>query len=511
MMHDVFALYTEGLHLVLRADVLLWLLTGTVSGVVIGALPGLTAVMGLAVMTPLTFGMSTTSAFAMLMGIYCGGIYGGSITAIVAKIPGSPSSMMTTLDGYPMAQRGEAGKAIGIATVSSCIGGLFSVVMLSLFAPIIATFALTFSAQEYFAIAVFGLCIIAYISQASLVKGLIAGVLGLLIATIGFDEITGILRFTFRQLYLFDGLQMIPLLIGLYGLAEVFILSCKDLKDIQVEQKIDQVLPTRKDMKQILPTIWRGSTIGTIIGAIPAAGGAIAAIIAYGLELRFFPKKAKKFGTGIIEGIAAPESANNAVTGGAMIPMLTLGIPGDAATAILIGALLIHGLQPGPMLFRDNLPIVSSIFILIMFANFFFLFFGLAGAQIITRAINKPMQILIPIIMLFCIVGSFSIRYAVFDIFVLIIFGFLGFLFTKVGLPTAPLVLGFVLGNLVETGFRRGLMLSLGDFTSFFTRPICAVFLSLSVLMLFASPIITFIKKLLKFQLPISQQKQEEE
>ncbi|MGN1376990.1 MAG: tripartite tricarboxylate transporter permease [Dorea sp.] len=496
MQYSVLDLYTQGLSSVLNVQVILLLILGVFIGVFVGAMPGLTATMGIAVITPVTYTLGVESAFALLLGVYCGGVYGGSITAVIAKIPGTPSAMMTTMDGYPMGQRGEAGKAIGIATVSSCIGGFISTLLLSVFAPLIASFALSFSAQEYFAIAVFGLCIIAYISEGNIVKGLIAAVTGLLLATIGVDPITGYSRFVFGNYMLMEGIQMIPLLIGIFGFAEVLSLAMKEFKDVEVVQKIGKVYPTLKELKSLLPTITRSSVIGTIVGAIPAAGGTIASIIAYGVEKRF-SKHPEKFGTGIPEGIAAPEAANNATTGGSMIPLLTLGIPGDAATAILIGALLIHGLTPGPNLFSENMPIVSAIFIIMAISNIVFLFVGGIGARVMSRAIGISMSLLIPMISMFCIVGAYAIRYSTFDIFVLILFGVVGFLFGQLGIPTAPLVLGFVLGELVESGLRRGLLLSEGSIVSFISRPISTTFLVLSVLMLLAPVITGWIRKMM--------------
>lgn len=494
MEYSILDLYTEGLPLVFNIKVLLFLVLGVIIGTFIGAMPGLTATMGLAVITPITYGMDVASSFAVLVGVYCGGVYGGSITAIIAKIPGTPSAMMTTLDGYPLGQKGEAGRAIGIATVSSCIGGVFSAIVLSIFAPIIAGFALKFSAQEYFAIATFGLCIIAYISEGNIVKGLISAVLGLFLATVGTDALTGYTRFTFGNYMLMDGIEMIPLLIGIFGFSEVLNLAAKRMQDVEVVQKIGKILPKLKEIKKLLPTIIRGSVIGTLIGAVPAAGGTISSIMAYGVEKRV-SKHPEKFGTGAPEGVAAPESANNATTGGAMIPLLTLGIPGDATTAILIGALLIHGLTPGPNLFSENMPVVSSIFILMAIANVIFVFVGCLSAKLVSRAIGVSMSILIPIISMFCIVGAYAIRYSAFDIFVLIIFGILGFIFTQVGIPVAPLVLGFVLGNLIETGLRRGLLLSNGNLVSFASRPISSVFLLLSIALLVIPGMIHLIVK----------------
>jgi putative tricarboxylic transport membrane protein len=488
-------LYTAGLPLILHFDVLLMLSIGVVSGVIIGALPGLTANMAVAVMTPLTYGMSASAAFGLLLGAYCGGVYGGCITAIIAKIPGTPSSMMTTLDGYPMAQKGEAGKAIGIATVASFIGGIISAFTLSLFAPAIANFALEFSAQEYCAVAVFGLSIIAYISPGSMTMGLLSGCLGMLIATIGTDPINAYARFTFNNNSLLEGLELLPVLIGTFGLCEAFNVAEKPVHGIEVIKDIGRILPTWADIKLTILTIFRGSFIGVIIGAIPAAGGAIAGIVAYGIEKRFC-RRAHLLGTGIPEGIAAPESANNATTGGAMIPMLTLGIPGDSITAILIGAMLIHGLQPGPLLFRDHFPIVSAIFLLIALANILFLGVGLVGARVVGKIIKTPMGILLPVIIFFCLVGSYSIRNESFDIFIMVLFGIVGYILNKAKIPTAPLILGFILSPIVDSNLRRSLILSNGDITTFFTRPLSATFFVLTIVLMLYPQCSVFLKKL---------------
>ncbi len=493
IMSGLLDLYTLGVPLVFRTEVLLMLVIGSIGGVAIGALPGLTATMAVAVMTPLTYGMSTESAFALLLGAYCAGVYGGCITAVVAKIPGTPSSIMTMLDGYPMGQRGEAGKAIGIATVSSVIGGFISVLILALFAPVIANFALDFSAQEYFAIALFGLSVIAYISHGSMVKGLLSGCLGLLLATIGCDPMDGYGRYTLGSFNLLSGLELLPLLIGMFGIAEVLCTAEQRMGQVAVMRQIGRVVPTWKEMKALLPTIARGSTIGVGIGALPAAGGTIAAIIAYGVEKRV-SRHPERFGHGVPEGVASAESANNATTGGAMIPMLTLGIPGDAITAILIGALLIHGLQPGPMLFSNNMPVVSSIFIMMALANLLFLGIGLLGARLVSRVVATPMRVLLPIIMLLCIIGVYAVRNSVFDLWMLALFGLIGYLFNKGGIPTASFVLGFILGPLVESNLRRSLTLSEGDLTTFFTRPICAGFLVLT----FAIMVLPYVKSLLR-------------
>lgn len=476
-------------------NVVLMLCLGVVSGVLIGAMPGLSATMGVAVMMPLTFKMGMGPSFALLLGVYCGGVYGGSITSIVANIPGTPSAMMTTMDGYPLGQQGRAGSAIGIATISSVIGGIFSVVILSFSAFALANIALDFSAQEYFGVALIGLAIIAVISETSIVRGLISGVIGLLLATMGSDPMMGIPRFTFNNYYLLEGMQTIPVLVGFFGLVSCFQMMEKKIGEVTVVKEIGKVLPKWKEFKEILPTIFRGSIIGTFIGAVPAAGGSVASIVAYGTEKRI-AKNPEAFGKGEIKGVAAPESANNATTGGAMIPMLALGVPGDACTAILLGALTIKGLTAGPSLFTQNMEIVSCIFILIAMANILFFFVGMLGAKYISRIITVPRHYLVPIILVFCMIGAFACRSVVFDIWTLLFIGVTGYIITKVGLTAAPTVLGFILGNLFEQGFRRGMMITHGNFLSFFTRPISGACIVVAVLIIFFPQLSAFFKRI---------------
>lgn len=488
-----FELFFLGWELVFTVEVLLTLLVGVVAGVLIGALPGLTATMSVAIFTPLTFGMTVQQAFALLLGAYCGGVYGGSMSAVVAKIPGTPSAMMTQLDGYPMGQRGEGGKAICYATVASFIGGLFSIFILVVFAPPLARIALEFSAEEYFSVALFGLSIIAYVSSGSMIKGFISGLFGVLLASVGMDPMTAYPRFTAGSADLLSGFELLPILIGVFGLANVL-----EIIEVQYGKptktfKVKKILITWKELKKVLPTIIRQSPVGVVVGAIPAAGGTIASIVSYGIEKRF-SRYPEKFGTGIPEGICAPESSNNASTGGALIPLLSLGIPGDAIGAILIGALMIHGLTPGPLLFRDSPDVISSIFILKTLATIFFLFVGLGMAKLIGYVLRLPYGILVPSIMVFCVVGSFAIRNAFFDVGVLLVFGLIGFLFNKINVPVSPLVLGFILGPILESNLRRGLVLSRGNPLTFLTRPISLMFILGTVLMMVVPYFLTLLR-----------------
>lgn len=476
-------LYISGLQFFTNPVIYLSSFLGVLVGIVFGALPGLTATMTIAVFIPFTFGLSPAIAFAFLLGLYSGSVYGGSISAILINIPGTPSAIATSLDGYPMSQMGKAGEAIGISTISSTLGGFFSVIVLMFAAPAIASVALKFSAEEYVGITLIGLSIIAIISPGSTVKGLIGGVIGLIIGIVGMDPITGYPRFIMGRAELLEGIDSIPVMIGMYGLSEMLVQISSSEYKVTVKQKLSKLVPPIKDIKQIFGTVVRSSFIGVLIGALPAAGGSIAALVAYGQEKRFGKRK-ELLGTGIIEGVAAPEAANNASTGGALIPMLTLGIPGDAMTAVLMGGLIIQGLRPGPLLFQQQMPFVSSIFISLLLSVVFMCILGLLGAPVFAKLISFPKKFLIPAILVFGLVGSYAISNSIFDIWVLIISGIVGFLFRKIGLPIAPIILGMILGPLFESNFRRALMLSGGNWATFVQRPISLAFLIIVVVIL---------------------------
>jgi putative tricarboxylic transport membrane protein len=472
---------------------------GVLVGIVFGALPGLTATMTIAVFIPFTFGLAPTISFAFLLGLYTGAVYGGSISAILINIPGTPSAIATCLDGYPLSQQGRAGEAIGVSTISSAVGGFISVIVLVFAAPLIAGFALKFSAEEYVGITLIGLSIIAIISPGSTVKGLISGVLGLIVGIVGLDPITSYPRFIMNQAELIDGINSIPVMIGMYGLSEMLVQISDVQYNVIVKQALHKLIPPLKELKRITGTVIRSSFIGVLIGALPAAGGSIASLVAYGQEKRLGKRK-ELLGTGIIEGIAAPEAANNASTGGALIPMLTLGIPGDAMTAVLMGGLIIQGLRPGPLLFQQQMPFVSSIFLSLLLSVVFMLVLGLLGARYFAKLISFPKKFLIPAILLFSLVGSYAINNSVFDIWVLIISGIIGFILRKLAFPIAPIVLGMILGPLFESNFRRALMLSEGNWGTFFQRPISLFFLIVVVLVLAGPALLVQFKKIVKKQ-----------
>lgn len=467
---------------------------GTVLGIIVGAIPGLTATMAVAVLTSFTFGMKSMDAIAMLIGVFAGGVYGGSISALLLRVPGTSSAVMTSLDGYPMSQRGEAGKAIGISTISSFVGGMVSCLFLILACSYIATIAAKFGYAEYFVLAIFGLCVIASASANSLSKGLLAGGLGVLVSMVGMDSLTGMQRFTFGNIQFMSGINQVPALIGLFGVAEIINQMFHINKNEQTKQKVRKILPKLSEMWELKSTWLRSSLIGTAIGAMPGAGGPIAAYVAYNAE-KNSSKNPEKFGTGIPQGIAAPECANNATVGGALIPMLALGVPGDGVTAIMMSAFAIHGLHLGPAIFATQAQIVHGVYIYTIIANLFMVTMGIFLARFFARIVNVDKKILLPLILVAAVIGSFAKSNKIFDVYVMIAFGVIGYLFDKIGISSSSFILGMVLGNLLETNLRQAMILSRGSMSIFFTRPICIVFWVLTILMVGIPQIKTLISK----------------
>ncbi len=457
--------------------VLLNMILGVAAGICIGALPGLSATMGVALLLPLTFGMEATAGILMLLGIYVGAIYGGSISAVLLHTPGTPASAATAIDGYEFSKRGEAGRALGIATMASYVGGVISCLCLWLISPQLANLALKFSSAEFFLLAVFGLCIIANISGDNMAKGLICGFLGILTATIGIDSVTSYIRFSDHP-ELLSGVQYIPVMIGLFALSQTF----ETIEDIystdEVDTKVTHVLPTKEDMKTILRVAPITGLIGTFIGIVPGAGADIGSFVGYNTA-RSISKHPEMFGKGSPEAVAASEGGNNGVTGGAMIPMLTLGIPGDAVAAIMIGALTIQGLTPGPMLFKTNKLLVYTIFLGMFVANTIMMLLGFSCIKLFTKVLSVPKTILTPIIFLLCVIGSYAMRNNLFDVGVMLVAGIIGYFLGKVRIPTSPAILGLILGPMAEKNFRTALLKSSGDVSVFFNTPICWFFLIL--------------------------------
>lgn len=458
-------------------------IVGVAVGIIVGALPGLTATMGVALVLPLTFGMEPVAGLLLLSGVYFGGVYGGSITAILLKTPGTPAAAATALDGYALAQKGMAGKALGVATLSSFTGGTLSIVILMFLSPILANIALEFSAPETFALAVFGLSIIASISGKSLVKGLIAGMVGLLLAMVGLDPILGFPRFTGGIEQMVNGVPFIPIMIGLFAASEAF----KSLSEMNVKEKvkvkIEKILPSWAELRRLIPTLLRSTGLGTFIGIIPGAGADIAAFVSYN-EAKRFSKDKDGFGKGKIEGVSSCEAGANACTGGALVPLLTLGIPGDAVTAVMLGALMVQGLQPGPLLFKNNGDLVYTLFIGMIICYAIMLLMGLFASRYFARVVEIPREILTPIILVLCIVGSYAINNSFFDVIIMAVAGVVGYFTQKYDFPASPIVLALILGPMAESQFRRALALSNGSYDIFYTRPIPLVLLLLSAITL---------------------------
>ncbi len=479
------SLVMEVLQSCFHPMVFLYMALGVFAGICIGALPGLTATMGVALLLPMTFGMDASRGILMLLGIYCGAIYGGSISAILLHTPGTPASAATAIDGYALAKKGEAGRALGASTLASYIGGLVSVACLCLISPQLAKLALRFSSAEFFLLAVFGLCIIANISGNNIEKGLICGCLGILVATIGIDSVTSYVRFSPEGNYNFmGGINYIPIMIGLFAMSQAF----ENIEDIfseeKVQAKVTNILPKKEDLKRIFRIAPVTGLIGTFIGIIPGAGADIGSFVGYNVA-RAIAKEPEEFGKGSVEAIAGPEGGNNGVTGGAMIPMLTLGVPGDAVTAIMIGALTIQGLTPGPMLFQQNKVLVYTIFLGMFVANTLMCVFGFAGIHLFTKVLSVPKVILTPIIFVLCIIGSYAMKNSLFDVWVMLIAGIVGYFLGKLKVPTSPAILGLILGPMAEKNFRTALLKSGGDPSVFFNSVICWFFIVLILFSLF--------------------------
>lgn len=453
---------------------------GVIAGISIGALPGLTSTMSMAVLLPITFGMDAHRSFALLLSVYIGAIYGGSITAILINTPGTPAAAATTFDGYTLAKKGQPGRALATSTVSSALGGIISVILLTTISPILAKFALRFAAPEFFALAVFGLSIIASISNNNIVKGLMAGCFGLIIATIGLDPISAFPRFTFGRAELLGGVSFIPLMVGLFALPQCFVEMEKMFKKDNILNNFNHSIINLKEFFQILPTIIKSGLMGGFIGSVPGAGGDIAAFAAYN-EAKRSSKKDDHFGEGALKGIAAPEAANNASTGGAMIPLLSLAVPGDSNTAVLLGGLIILGLQPGPLLFTQQADLVNNIFAIMMLGNIVMLIVGLLGIRYFVKVLSVPKNIIVPVVLTLSVVGSYSMNNSVFDIFVTLVFGIVGYLLLKADVIVSPIVLAVILGPMAEENFRRALIMYDGGFSFLYTRPITIVFLTLAI------------------------------
>jgi len=480
-------LFIQGLQTVLQPQFLLWQILGTVVGIIFGAIPGLTAVMAIALFLPMTYGMTMELGISVLVSLYIGAISGGLISAILLKIPGTPSSVATCWDGAPLAEKGQAVKALGVGIVFSFLGTIVSLIALVFIAPTLAKVALKFGPHEYFAIAVFSLTLIASLSTGSIVKGIFSGLIGWVFATVGIAPVDANVRFTFGRFELNNGFDTLTVLIGLFAITEIIKVaeSVKNEKEGTIRQVSMKGVKgfgfSLKEFVSQIPNFIRSALIGIWIGILPGIGGATSNMLSY-LVAKKQSKHPEKFGTGIIDGVVASETANNATIGGALIPLLTLGIPGDGVTAVMLGGFMVHGLIPGPMLFRNQSSLVYAIFASVLVCSILMLIIEWFGLRGFIKLLKIPKYILLPIIFVLCVVGAFGLSSRVFDVWTILIFGIVGYGFIKFKVPQAPFIIGFILGPMAETNLRRGLMLSDNNFMGFLTNPISAVFLILAVL-----------------------------
>ncbi len=492
--------FSQGLVIALHWENILFMFIGTVLGLVFAAIPGLTFSTALILLIPVTFGLDAVPAISVLLGIFAGGMSGGSISAILLGIPGTPSAAATVLDGYEMAKKGQAGRALGMAVYASVFGGIFSLLVLMLVAPQLAKVALKFGPAEIFALVIFGLSTIVSLSGTALNKGLLAGLFGLVLTTVGLDPIMGLQRFTFSQTWLMIGIGIMPVMIGMFAFPEIIetFQRAKNNKGVSKEPTDKQVVkasfPTLKEMKSTFFLMIKSSAIGTGLGAIPGTGGPIASFLAYDQAKRSNPR----CGKGAIEGVGAPEAANNGVTGGAMIPLLTLGIPGDSATAIMLGAFLIHGLAPGPLLFQNYGDLVYAIFISIFIIYIMVLVIQFFGIRLFVKVLDFPKVNLMIAILAMTVVGSFAINLSFGDVIIMFFSGLLGYFMKRYGFPITPLILALVLGYTIESNFRKALVYSDGSLDIFVQSPVSLVFLTLSLIMLLAPVIKPMLEKRVK-------------
>jgi putative tricarboxylic transport membrane protein len=467
---------------------LLLILAGTGFGMLCGSLPGISSSMAIILMLPFTYVMEPVESIAVLVAVYVGGACGGSISAILLRIPGTPEAVATTFDGYPMAMRGDAGKALGLAVSASSLGGIASAAAMVVAAPLLAVAALKFQSAEYFALALLGLSCVTSLGGKNQLKAIVSALLGLLISTIGLDPINGAERFTFHQSFLMNGVGYIPIMIGTFAVAEVY----KNIEKLGREgsefhltsQKVSLEITKLRELVRMRLTLIKSSLIGIIIGIIPAAGGAIASLVSYGEAVRS-SKNPEKFGTGVPEGIVAAESANNAAVGGSLVPTLVLGIPGSPTSAVILAAFMIQGLRPGPLLLKDQPVLLYSVFFSIILASFLLFLFGRFITREFAHILNLPYPLLGTLIIALGLVGAYALQNSFYDVLIMLIFSFIGFFFEKFSFSIPSLILGLILGGIAENALRQQLIISDGNWFSFLQRPISLVIIIFAVMALF--------------------------
>lgn len=468
---------------VFEPTVFLFLVVGVVSGYVIGVLPGLSATMAVAILTPLTFWLSPAQGFAMLIGVFNSAIFAGGISAILINTPGTPASIASTFDGFAMTKKGMPGLALGLNTIFSCIGGWLGTIVLIIAAFPLARLALKFGPPEYFSLAVFGLAMMVSVSQNSVLKGLLTGFLGLLLATVGLDPMFSTPRFTMDIPDIMDGISFIPVMIGLFGLGEVWAQVYDHIKQQHIDKikSMGRILPTWEELKRCIPGSIIAATLSVVVGIVPGAGGDIAGIISWD-QAKKISKKPEEFGKGSVEGVAVTCLANNAALGGALITMLTLGVPGEAVSAVLIGSLMMYGMEPGPRLFTENSEFVMTFMCLMMVAYLLILIIGLTTAKYSTVIMNVKKEIIWITVIVLCVIGSYAMNSSYADVLIMAMSGFAGFVFRKIDCPLGPIILGLLLGRMMESNFRRALSMHEGSLSVFLYSPISLVLLLLALL-----------------------------
>ena len=477
-----------GFAVALQPVNLLYCFLGVFIGTLVGVLPGIGPVGAMSLLLPVTFQTTPEAAIIMLAGIYYGAMYGGSTTSILVNIPGEAASVVTCLDGYQMARQGRAGPALGMAAFGSFIAGTAAIVGLMLLAPPLSRFALKFGPAEYFSLMVLGLCILIYLAHGSMAKALLMAAFGVVLGLVGLDAITAQPRLTFGRMELVDGVGLVPIVMGLFGIAEVLLNIESVLKRDVLKSSISGLLPTRQDWRDSAGPLARGSVLGFFLGILPGGGAVISSFLSYALEKRV-SRHPERFGHGAIEGGAGPEAANNAAAGGAFIPLMTLGIPPNVVMAMLMGAFIIHGVQPGPLMMTQNPGLFWGVIASMYIGNIMLLILNLPLIGMWVQVLRVPYKILFPLILLFCLIGVYAVSNTVFDIYIMVLFGVLGYLMKKFGYEPAPLVLAFVLGPMLENNLRKSLILSQGEFSTFVTRPLSAIALLLAIVLLL-SPLI---------------------
>ncbi|WP_230720765.1 tripartite tricarboxylate transporter permease [Martelella mediterranea] len=483
MLHSLSELFSAMAQFASPGNLVLIFAAGMI-GTVVGALPGLGPSAGIALMMPLTFGMNPISGLSLLTGVYMGTMYGGRLTSILINTPGDAPAIVTAIEGYPMMQKGKGGLALGISAIASFIGGLFGLAVLVLFAPVIAEYAIFLGPPEYFMLMLLGLSMIVVLAGADPIKALIATFFGVLISTIGSDYVSGNARFVIMP-ELIDGVDFVAVIIGLYGIGEVLV-GIEERVRLEMGKprfRFGEFVPNRSELRQTALPILRGSTLGTLIGVLPGAGATIATFVSYTTE-RKLTKTPERFGKGAIEGLASPEAANNAAVPGSLIPLLALGIPGSGGTAIMLGALVMFGLNPGPMLMVQSADIVWGTIAGLIIANFFLLLSNIMLIPVFVNALRIIQKHLSAIVLAFCLVGAFAINYGLFDIWVTAIFGLIGYMMKRADYPTGPFILALVLSPLAENYLRQSIMLGQGEWSIFFAKPLTAIFSTLVLLVM---------------------------